>query len=64
MCTALLLVADGRKIGKRHGKHERSQATRRVFHLAETEEQCGNYTELYSEEKPSDLCEEVGRRNL
>jgi len=59
----LLLSADGRKIGKRNGKHaggkERSQATRRVYHVAETEESCGNYTELLSEEKPSELCEEV-----
>merc|ERR1711913_41195 len=63
--SALLVSAEGRrKIGKRNGKHaggkERSQqATRRVFHVAETEENCGNYTELYSEEKPSDLCEEA-----
>merc|ERR1711981_1477627 len=63
--SALLVSAEGRRrIGKRNGKHaggkERSQqATRRVFHMAETEENCGNYTELYSEEKPSDLCEEA-----
>merc|ERR1712061_901831 len=62
--SALLVSAEGRRIGKRNGKHaggkERSQqATRRVFHMAETEENCGNYTELYSEEKPSDMCEEA-----
>merc|ERR1719402_486293 len=58
----LLASAEGRKIGKRNGKQgggkERSQETRRVFHIAETEENCGNYTELLTEEKPSDLCEE------
>merc|ERR1712128_97113 len=51
--SILLLSADGRKIGKRNGKHaggkERSQATRRVYHVAETEESCGNYTELLTE---------------
>ena len=65
----MLASADGRKIGKRNGKQgggkeKKSQATRRVFHIAETEENCGNYTELLSEEKPSDLCEEVRIRNL
>merc|ERR1711970_1432555 len=60
--AVLLVSAEGRKIGKRNGKQgggkEKSQATRRVFHIAETEESCGNYTELLTEEKPSDLCEE------
>merc|ERR1711970_971972 len=60
--AVLLVSAEGRKIGKRNGKQgggkEKIQATRRVFHIAETEENCGNYTELLSEEKPSDLCEE------
>ena len=65
----MLASAEGRKIGKRNGKQgggkeKKSQATRRVFHIAETEENCGNYTELLSEEKPSDLCEEVRIRNL
>merc|ERR1712008_42665 len=61
--SILLLSTEARKIGKRNGKHaggkERSRATRRVYHVAETEESCGNYTELLSEEKPSELCEEA-----
>merc|ERR1711892_1539512 len=61
--SVFLLSAEARKIGKRNGKHaggkERSQTTRRVYHVAETEESCGNYTELLSEEKPSELCEEA-----
>ena len=59
----MLILSEGRRIGKRNGKHsagkERSQTTRRVWHVAETEESCGNYTELMSEEKPADLCKEV-----
>merc|ERR1711971_1478714 len=51
-----LLSSEGRKIGKRNGKN--AQTTRRVWHMAETEEDCGNYTELMSEEKPSELCAE------
>merc|ERR1712157_365707 len=32
----------------------------RVWHLAESEEECGNYTELYQRhDKPYDLCSEV-----
>merc|ERR1712008_368645 len=61
--SVFLLSAEARKIGKRNGKHaggkERSQTTRRVYHVAETEESCGNHTELLSEEKPSELCEEA-----
>merc|ERR1711971_820634 len=52
-----LLSSEGRKIGKRNGKN--AQTTRRVWHMAETEEDCGNYTELMSEEKPSELCAEA-----
>eukprot|EP00091_Calanus_sinicus_P016968 TRINITY_DN3667_c0_g1_i4.p1 TRINITY_DN3667_c0_g1~~TRINITY_DN3667_c0_g1_i4.p1 ORF type:complete len:155 (-),score=63.44 TRINITY_DN3667_c0_g1_i4:236-700(-) len=52
-----LLSSEGRKIGKRNGKN--AQTTRRVWHMAEAEEGCGNYTELMSEEKPSELCVEA-----
>ena len=31
----------------------------RVWHLTETETDCGNFTSLYREEKPSELCNEV-----
>merc|ERR1711910_47244 len=31
----------------------------RVWHEAGTEEDCGNFTSLYSDEKPSELCTEV-----
>ena len=33
----------------------------RVWHLSETETEtdCGNFTSLYREEKPSELCNEV-----
>merc|ERR1711879_227070 len=30
----------------------------RVWHEAETEEDCGNFTSLHSDEKPSELCTE------
>ena len=37
----------------------------RVWHLAESEEECGNYSVLYqSHEKPYDLCSEVGWKKL
>ena len=37
----------------------------RVWHLAESEEECGNYSELYqSHEKPYDLCSEVGLKKI
>ena len=37
----------------------------RVWHLAESEEECGNYSELYqSHEKPYDLCSEVGWKKI
>jgi len=59
----MLILSEGRRIGKRNGKHsagkERSQTMRRVWHVAETEESCGNYSELMSEEKPADLCKET-----
>merc|ERR1711862_509006 len=39
------------------GRHDKGE---RVWHLAESAEGCGNYTELYqSHEKPYDLCSEV-----
>jgi len=39
------------------GRHDKGE---RVWHLAESEEGCGNYSELYqSHEKPYDLCSEV-----
>ena len=66
--SILLISAEGRKIGARNGKHaggkDRSQTTKRVWHVAETVEGCGNYTELFSEEKPSELCTEVIHYNL
>ena len=31
----------------------------RVWHLTETETDCGNFTSLYRDEKPSELCNEV-----
>ena len=31
----------------------------RVWHQAETEEECGNFTSIFQEEKPSELCTEV-----
>merc|ERR1719507_2523693 len=38
------------------------RGSQRVWHLAttETETECGNFTSLYREEKPSELCTEVG----
>ena len=37
----------------------------RVWHLAETEEECGNYTELYQRhDKPYDLCSEVSLNRI
>merc|ERR1712228_304882 len=33
-------------------------ARKRVWHVAEEEGQCGKYTKLMEEEKPSDLCTE------
>merc|ERR1712045_830873 len=31
----------------------------RVWHQADTEEECGNFTSLFKEEKPSELCTEL-----
>ena len=72
MLSLLLISAEGRKIVARTGVHaggkERSQTTRRVWHVAEAAEGCGNYTdtdtELFSEEKPSELCTQVLIYNL
>merc|ERR1712086_192100 len=50
------------KIGKRNGKHAeaKSQSKKiRVWHTAESEEGCGNYTQLMEQEKPSELCTEA-----
>jgi len=74
LLATCLLVADAK--GKKHKKNEeakkakaRSGAGRmngrdskgeRVWHFAESEEECGNYTELYQRlDKPYDLCSEV-----
>merc|ERR1711988_114840 len=74
LLATCLLVADAN--GKKHKKNgeakkakARSGAGRmngrdskgeRVWHLAESEEECGNYTELYQRHnKPYDLCSEV-----
>eukprot|EP00091_Calanus_sinicus_P013600 TRINITY_DN30177_c0_g1_i1.p1 TRINITY_DN30177_c0_g1~~TRINITY_DN30177_c0_g1_i1.p1 ORF type:complete len:116 (-),score=14.12 TRINITY_DN30177_c0_g1_i1:19-366(-) len=46
----LVLAAEGRK-GKSRPE--------RWWHIAESEEGCGNYTQLLREERPSDLCLEL-----
>merc|ERR1711915_791667 len=55
----LLLVVCG-DCGVPRGK-KRAEKGPRVWHLAvtETETDCGNFTSLYREEKPSELCTEV-----
>jgi len=69
LATCLLLAdAKGNKKNKKN-EHEKNNKARagardskgeRVWHLAESEEECGDYSELYqSNEKPYDLCSEV-----
>eukprot|EP00090_Calanus_glacialis_P045527 TRINITY_DN8504_c0_g1_i1.p2 TRINITY_DN8504_c0_g1~~TRINITY_DN8504_c0_g1_i1.p2 ORF type:complete len:158 (-),score=58.29 TRINITY_DN8504_c0_g1_i1:92-565(-) len=53
----LLVSAEGRRNGKRRGGRGMA-AKKRVWHVAEDKEQCGNYTKLMEEEKPTDLCTE------
>merc|ERR1712106_1256286 len=53
----LLLSVEGRGNGKRRGGRNVG-AKKRVWHVAEEEEQCGKYTKLMEEEKPTDLCTE------
>merc|ERR1719154_854719 len=57
MILSLLLyvcVEGGRGKGGRKGRN--MAGSKRVWHEAESEEECGNYTKLMVEEKPADLC--------
>merc|ERR1711879_601208 len=54
--VVLLLVVCGDCKVPRGRKPEKGP---RVWHLTETETDCGNFTSLYREEKPSELCNEV-----
>merc|ERR1712241_1369113 len=54
--VVLLLVVCGDCKVPRGRKPEKGP---RVWHGAETESDCGNFTSLYREEKPSELCNEV-----
>ena len=56
MFVVLLLVVCGDCKVPRGRKPEKGP---RVWHLTETETDCGNFTSLYREEKPSELCNEV-----
>merc|ERR1712002_225259 len=56
LCSLLLCVEGGRN-GRRGGRKV-GGARRKVWHVAEEEEQCGKYTKLMEEEKPTDLCKE------
>merc|ERR1711892_222408 len=48
----------GRK-GKKVNMKKSQNLSPRVWHLAQLEEDCGNYTTLHTEAKPVDLCLEV-----
>merc|ERR1712048_816000 len=54
--VAILLVVCGDCKVPRGKRQEKGP---RVWHLTETETDCGNFTSLYGEEKPSELCNEV-----
>ena len=60
MLVLVLVVGGDCRLTKANKREERGA---RVWHLAvtETETDCGNYTSLYREEKPSELCTEVSR---
>ena len=53
MLVVLLLCVCGESKPSKPGR------SARVWHEAETEEDCGNFTSLHSDEKPSELCTEV-----
>merc|ERR1711872_1035935 len=57
LCVCLLAYSEGRRNGKKRGGKSMT-ARKRVWHVAEKEEQCGKYTKLMEEEKPTDLCKE------
>ena len=54
-----MLTAAGKKNEKKRGG--RKMERKRVWHIAESEEECGTYSEIKSsdDEKPADLCKEV-----
>eukprot|EP00092_Neocalanus_flemingeri_P001254 GFUD01001340.1.p1 GENE.GFUD01001340.1~~GFUD01001340.1.p1 ORF type:complete len:159 (+),score=67.64 GFUD01001340.1:124-600(+) len=55
----LLISAEGKRNGRRGGRGGRNLGgKKRVWHVADGKEQCGNYTKLMEEEKPADLCTE------
>merc|ERR1711997_1386056 len=54
----LLVCVEGGRNGRRRGGRNMAAARKRVWHVAEEEGQCGKYTKLMEEEKPSDLCTE------
>merc|ERR1711934_959547 len=58
LLVLVLVVGGDCRLTKANKREERGA---RVWHLAvtETETDCGNYTSLYREEKPSELCTEV-----
>merc|ERR1712210_431028 len=60
LIVVLLLVVCGDCRGTRGNKRQEKKGAR-VWHLAvtETETECGNFTSLYREEKPAELCTEV-----
>jgi len=69
LLATCLLLADAKPRKNKKNEHEKNNKARagardskgeRVWHLVESEEECGNYSELYqSHEKPYDLCSEV-----
>merc|ERR1711892_1297506 len=50
----LLISAEGKRNVRKRGRS--LAAKKRVWHVAEGKEQCGNYTQMMEEEKPADLC--------
>merc|ERR1711942_102810 len=54
--VCLLVCVEGGRNGRR-GRNM-AGAKKRVWHVAEEEGQCGKYTKLMEEEKPTDLCTE------
>merc|ERR1711997_1283873 len=56
LAVLVVLVESGEAKPSRSRRPEKGA---RVWHVAESEEQCGNTTSLSREEKPSALCNEV-----